>query len=131
MIQLVLVSFLAKVDCVIEGESRGADQLAREVAESEGIPVLPFPAQWSKYDRAAGPIRNQRMLEEGKPDFVIVFHDDLEHSKGTKDMVQRAIKAGLQVLHYWHDGFANLTPLEENDSMRSKLGGIPGTERDT
>ena len=40
------------------------------------------------------------MLDEGKPDLVIAFHNDLPKSKGTKDMVKRAQKADVPVLLY-------------------------------
>lgn len=63
---------------------------------------LPFPAKWKEFGRAAGPIRNQQMLDEGKPELVLAFHDDLENSKGTKDMVGRAMKADLPVILYTH-----------------------------
>jgi hypothetical protein len=86
-----------KPDVVIEGEANGADSLARQVAEELGIEVKPHRAKWEIYDRAAGPIRNQEMLDEEKPDLVLAFHHDLENSKGTKDMVQRARKAGVPV----------------------------------
>lgn len=82
---------------VIEGECRGADVLGRQAAEQLRIPVLAFPAEWKKYGRSAGPIRNAQMLREGKPAVVLAFHDDLAHSAGTKDMVERAKKAGLKV----------------------------------
>ena len=59
--------------------------------------VLAFPADWDKYHKAAGHIRNQQMLTEGKPTLVLAFHHDLARSKGTKDMVRRALKAGLAV----------------------------------
>jgi hypothetical protein len=80
---------------VIEGEAKGADTIAREVANHLGIPVLSFPADWKKYGRAAGPIRNAQMLKEGRPDFVLAFHDNIETSKGTKNMVMLAKKAGI------------------------------------
>ena len=82
---------------LIEGEARGADLMARGIAKFFGWRVLPFPANWDKYHRAAGPIRNQQMLIEGRPDLVLAFHSDLEHSKGTKDMVDRARRAGVPV----------------------------------
>jgi hypothetical protein len=88
------------VTCVIEGEARGADVQGRLAAEGLGIPVERYPANWHKYGRAAGPIRNQEMLARGKPDLVMAFHADLAHSKGTKDMVNRARKAGLPVQLY-------------------------------
>jgi hypothetical protein len=67
------------------------------VAEELGIPVLSFPADWARFGRAAGPIRNQRMLDEGKPTLVLAFHNNIVESKGTKDMVKRARKAGIRV----------------------------------
>jgi hypothetical protein len=83
-----------KPDLVIEGEARGADTLARLSAEAMGIEVKPFPADWQKYGRAAGPIRNSQMLKEGNPDVVVGFHLDIDKSKGTRDMLIRAKKAG-------------------------------------
>lgn len=89
-------------DLVIEGEARGADSLARKAAEELAIPVLACPADWEQYGRAAGPIRNRLMLKKGTPDLVCAFHDDLEKSKGTKDMVTAARKAGLEVRIFGH-----------------------------
>jgi hypothetical protein len=87
---------------VMEGGAKGADAAARAWAcrpFSPGVLIehFPFPADWDKYGKAAGPIRNQQMLDEGHPDMVIAFHDDLTNSKGTKDMVKRAKKAGVPV----------------------------------
>jgi len=82
---------------LIEGEARGADLMAKGMARHFGWRVLAFPANWDKYHRAAGPIRNQQMLVEGKPDLVLAFHADIEHSKGTRDMVNRARRAGIPV----------------------------------
>lgn len=75
---------------VIEGEAPGADTLGRFVAEKLGFKVIPFPAKWHIYRRGAGPIRNQQMIDEGKPDLVLAFHEDISKSVGTKDMVNRA-----------------------------------------
>lgn len=91
-----------KPDVVIEGEAGGADRLARAAAERLGIPVQRFPAQWSRYGLAAGPIRNQQMLDEGRPDEAIGFHPDLSKSKGSADMARRARKAGIPTTIYQH-----------------------------
>lgn len=83
---------------IIEGGARGADQFASEWADgklAQGVRHVTFPAEWGRYGRAAGPIRNQQMLDEGKPDIVLAFHDDIEDSKGTRDMLRRAQKAGV------------------------------------
>ena len=84
------------IQTIIEGEARGADSLARLAGQRLGIPVMRFPADWSRYGRAAGFIRNQQMLDEGKPDLVLAFHNDIQSSKGTKDMVERARKASIE-----------------------------------
>jgi len=82
---------------VIEGAAPGADSLARLIAEGYGMEVLSFPADWNRYGKAAGPIRNQQMLDEGKPDEAWAFTDDITTSKGTRDMCERAHKAGVPV----------------------------------
>lgn len=87
---------------IISGAARGADTIAEELAYSLDIDAEIYPAQWNTFGRAAGPIRNSQMLLEGKPDLVLAFHDDLENSKGTKNMVNQAKKAGLPVKHYKH-----------------------------
>lgn len=83
---------------VIEGGAPGADQLAGKIADSDTrIKHECYPANWKRFGRAAGPIRNQQMLDEGQPDVVYAFHDNIYESKGTKDMVNRAKKAGIPV----------------------------------
>ena len=84
-------------DVVIEGSAKGADSIARDIAKKLGIVVLEFPANWDLYGRSAGFIRNQQMLDEGKPDKVIAFQFYLAESKGTADMIKRAKKAGIPV----------------------------------
>jgi len=94
---------------VIHGAQRGADTIAGEIAEAMGFEVIPYPADWHKHGRAAGPIRNQQMLDEGKPTEVAAFHNDLAHSKGTGDMVRRARRAGLLVMVYTSHSFTQQT----------------------
>lgn len=95
-------------DTIIHGAARGADSIAGEIGNmmASKLTVLPFPADWAQYGKAAGPIRNQQMLIEGKPDEVWAFHDDLPNSKGTKDMVTRAEKAGVRVRKFLTTGEA-------------------------
>jgi len=82
---------------VIHGAARGADTIAGLAAKANSLEVIEFPAEWSKYHRAAGVIRNAKMLLEGNPDAVWAFHDKIEESKGTADMIRRALRAGLPV----------------------------------
>lgn len=86
------------VTVVIEGEAAGADVMARSWGLRRGVTVRRFPADWARYGKAAGPIRNQQMLDEGRPDAAIAFTYNLATSRGTRDMVDRARSAGLPVL---------------------------------
>ncbi len=83
---------------VIHGAARGADRQFGDLAAIRGAEVLDYPADWDKHGKAAGFIRNQRMLDEGKPELVVAFIDKpLAESKGTADMVCRAKQAGIPV----------------------------------
>ena len=82
---------------VIHGAARGADSMAGSIAKSLGMQVEVYPAQWDKYGKGAGPVRNKQMLDEGKPDKVLAFHEDIESSKGTKHMVKISQEAGISV----------------------------------
>lgn len=92
------IATVGKIDVLIEGGARGADRMAVQVAEALGIPFLQFTAEWELYDDAAGPIRNKRMLNEGKPTLVLAFHPNIEESSGTKDMVKLATQAKIEVI---------------------------------
>jgi len=79
---------------VIHGGAKGADSIAGEIAEKMGMEVEVFPADWKRYGRGAGPIRNRQMLD-AHVDLVVWFHLDIESSKGTRNMVTQAMKAGI------------------------------------
>src|SRR5688572_4984394 len=83
---------------VIEGEAEGADRLARISAEGHGVKVEKYPADWKTWGRGAGPIRNQQMLDEGRPEQVWAFFTDLKTSRGTRDMVRRALNENVPVV---------------------------------
>lgn len=93
----VLSGFIEPGVCVlIEGEAPGADSMARDWALNEEQPIEQYPADWEKHGKAAGPIRNQQMLDEGKPELVLAFvNKPLAESRGTADMVRRAKAAGI------------------------------------
>ncbi len=78
---------------IIQGGAHGADQMAREWCQSRGVAYENYPANWEVEGKAAGPIRNQRMIDDGKPDRVIAFPG----GKGTRDMIRRAQAAKLPV----------------------------------
>jgi hypothetical protein len=103
---------------LIHGAAHGIDMLASTIAFQEfvsvgeaGIADEDFPADWNAHGKAAGPIRNQQMLDrllalkaEGYVSHVLAFHDSIEMSKGTRGMCRLAYDAGLTVSLYKSDG---------------------------
>jgi hypothetical protein len=86
--------YIDGITTVIHGGAQGADACADVWAKQSYIPVKCYPAQWDKYGRSAGPVRNQQMLDEGKPDLVIAFPG----GAGTANMIKIARRAGIDVL---------------------------------
>ena len=91
-----LSKYNPKTDVIMHGDARGADRISGQVAMALGFPVRPFPANWNRFGKAAGPIRNQQMLDE-RPDLVLAFHPNIEQSKGTGHMVRIARLKGVKV----------------------------------
>src|SRR6267142_3760750 len=58
---------------IISGGAKGADTLAIDYAIVNWCKFKEYKADWNKYRKAAGPIRNQQMLDEEKPDKVLAF----------------------------------------------------------
>jgi hypothetical protein len=79
---------------VIHGAAKGADTLANQWAMRRGVSRQAVPAEWRKHGKAAGPIRNQKMLDKYAPDLVIAFPG----GSGTADMVARARAAGIETI---------------------------------
>lgn len=82
------------ITCVIQGEARGADSLAKAWAVENKISTKNFPAHWEKFGKKAGYIRNKQMLVEGKPDLVIAFSG----GAGTANMIRLAKEANIEVI---------------------------------
>lgn len=78
---------------IISGGARGVDSVAIDFAVVNWCPFVEFKADWKKHGKSAGPIRNQAMIDEGKPDLVVAFPG----GAGTADMVHRAAKNNIPV----------------------------------
>ena len=79
---------------IVSGNARGADKLGERYAKEHNLPVKLFPANWDKYGKRAGYLRNQEMANYS--DMLIAFWD--EKSKGTKHMIDIAKKQDLTVI---------------------------------
>ena len=82
---------------IISGGCRGADSIGEEYAKTRNILLTVFPADWDKYGRAAGPIRNKQMLNYALEEnaVVVAFWDG--KSRGTLNMIQAAKNANVDV----------------------------------
>lgn len=78
----------------IQGGAKGADFLAKCWANYCGWTCIEYPADWKKYGKEAGYVRNKQMLDEGKPELVIAFPG----GKGTAMMIKLAKEAGVKVI---------------------------------
>jgi YspA, cpYpsA-related SLOG family len=77
---------------VVHGAAQGADRLADRAARQLGMRTEPHPARWRTEGKAAGIIRNQRMVNLGA-DLCVGF--PLGASTGTRDCLSRAASAGI------------------------------------
>lgn len=77
---------------LVHGCASGADTLGARWALIEGCPVQPFPADWMGHGKAAGPIRNQKMVDSGL-DGAVEFPGGF----GTADMRRRLEAAGVPI----------------------------------
>jgi hypothetical protein len=85
------------ITTVISGTANGVDKLGERFAKDHDIPVLQFPADWDKYGKKAGYLRNIEMA--GIADALICVWDGQSH--GSKHMIEIATKRGLKI--YVHD----------------------------
>jgi hypothetical protein len=91
-----LASSWGKPDLVIDGAAKGADTIGHEWAKARGVDTKRVPADWDKHGKAAGPIRNQAMLNMLDAGDLVVA---LPGGKGTADMVKRAkLRYGVNVV---------------------------------
>ena len=89
---------------IVSGAAKGADTLAAKYAREHGYYLHEFPAEWNKYGRAAGPIRNRQMhefIKDHKYRVCVCFWDG--KSRGTKSNFELAEQnqTPLKVIRYY------------------------------
>ena len=88
---------LAKNECnivsVVTGGAKGADALAEDWSKIRQVKRIVYPAQWNLHGRAAGPMRNVRMVEEEEIHLVVAFPG----GRGTRHMIVTAAQYGIEV----------------------------------
>jgi len=94
--------FLPNETLIIHGDCRGSDKIGGDVAEKLGYDIARYPADWNKYNRAAGPIRNKIMVDllNKNIDIVLAFkHTIKEDKSGTDNTITLARKRGLNIYY--------------------------------
>lgn len=88
-----VTSFLSKPFTVVSGGAEGVDYLGEKWAASQKLHVRKFAADWDRYGKSAGPIRNALMAWYGT--HLVAIWDG--ESRGTANMIDIAQKSGLTV----------------------------------
>lgn len=88
-----LAEFGAQEIRIISGHCKGVDLMGERYAKEKGHSLEIYPAEWKKYGRAAGPIRNKQMAEN--TDILIAF--TCANATGTKNMITNATKLGKRI----------------------------------
>lgn len=86
-----ITSSIGLPNLVISGTARGGDQMGERWAAEHGIPVKRMPADWNKFGKRAGFLRNEAMAAVAT--HVVSFI--VSGSKGAAMMAAIAKKAGL------------------------------------
>ena len=81
-------------EAIAHGDADGADALAGQWAHERDIPDRTYYANWKTYGRKAGPLRNQSMLDDFRPDCVVAFAG----GRGTANCVKEARKRNITVV---------------------------------
>lgn len=85
-----------KITQIVSGSARGVDSSAEVYAATIGVPCKKYPADWDKYGKPAGAIRNSQMAEYS--DALIAIWDG--QSAGTRMMIEAMNKIGKPALVY-------------------------------
>ena len=115
------------IELAINGGAKGADTLADSACRLLRIPRDRMDAKWREEGLGAGPIRNIRMkvklLEFPGIKEVWAFHDHFEKSKGTKNMVDLALQARVEVRLYSGEGPGWTTPYQSGKMVLCQFCG--------
>lgn len=86
---------------IISGHCRGADMLGEQYAKEHGIPLVLFPANWSKYGKRAGYIRNNQMAKYASEKNGALIAFPIGEARGTKMMIKIAHDYDLETEVYY------------------------------
>lgn len=85
---------------IVSGHARGVDQMAEAYAQRAGIPVATYPADWKRYGKRAGMVRNAEMADVA--DELVAIWDG--KSRGTAAMINMMRRRKKPVTVYDYSG---------------------------
>lgn len=101
-----------KPSTIISGMAKGTDLESFKYAQNHNIPAMSFPANWNHHGKSAGYKRNQQMINEGKPNLVLIYWNG--SSKGTAHCISVAKAKGIRVIvKYYGENQHNLEKADE------------------
>ena len=88
LVRHTIQNVITSEDFLMHGCARGVDTWADETAKACGATVIRRPADWDRYGKHVGYLRNEQMLNEARqhPDLLVVIFWDGQ-SRGTKHMI--------------------------------------------
>lgn len=92
-LQEAIEAYWNEITEVVSGGATGVDALGERFARECGIPIVQFKADWKRYGKMAGPMRNREMAEYAEA--LLAIWDG--ESRGTANMIEEATKRGLFV----------------------------------
>ena len=94
VMEKVMDCYSAEVKVVISGLAKGGDKLGERWAEENDIEVEGYRAEWNKYGKRAGWLRNVRMADEGRPNIIVA----LPGGRGTKMMIDIGVDRKIDTI---------------------------------
>lgn len=111
LMRYILIFFKEKDITLIHGDCRGADKIAGYIGKSLGFNIEAHPADWNRYGKKAGPIRNTEMVDSGA-DLVLAF--PIGNSYGTKDCIRKAEQRGIPIVEVTNTNIEDLYEIFKN-----------------
>lgn len=118
---IVVSGWADQITEIVSGTARGVDQIGEQWAKEKRLPIKRFPAEWDRYGKRAGYLRNEAMAQYA--DALIAVWDG--KSDGTKHMIDLAHRYGLQVFVFQSNMQTDETDYVGFDTPRRFTARIP------
>jgi hypothetical protein len=112
--ELIQFHWRTPISVIIHGGVPGAGAAAEGWARRNRVDVVRYPPNWECFGKRAERLRNDFMLADSRPDFVVVFPG----GRDTADLAAKAVAAGIQVLHAFSWADRNMSEPGATDGAR-------------